>query len=231
MLLPLLCMFSCSANSGGPTTVGEAANMALIAPVLLPIGGMFALAEAQAKAERARYERERNKRKDGPFTEYWQKGKKSSGKRAEGTYKNKELDGLYSQWWPNGQKWKEQYFREGSLVRSTIWNSSGQKIGESNNGKSTRWYESGQMEQEIYKDGRATKWYENGQKQAVLYNYKGGLQGINTYWHENGQKSCVQDYSRASNKSFVKYWNNKGEEVETYEESGMVPLTLIYGDH
>ncbi|MFL2480292.1 MAG: hypothetical protein ACJ0K4_12155 [Verrucomicrobiales bacterium] len=40
MLLPLLCMSSCSTNSGGPTTVGEAVNMALLAPVILPIAAI-----------------------------------------------------------------------------------------------------------------------------------------------------------------------------------------------
>lgn len=40
MLLPLLCMSSCSTNSGGPATVGEAANMLLIAPAILPIAAI-----------------------------------------------------------------------------------------------------------------------------------------------------------------------------------------------
>ncbi len=40
ILLPLLCMSSCSTNSGGPTTVGEAVNMALLAPVILPIAAI-----------------------------------------------------------------------------------------------------------------------------------------------------------------------------------------------
>ena len=40
ILLPLLCMSSCSTKSGGPTTVGEAVNMALLAPVILPIAAI-----------------------------------------------------------------------------------------------------------------------------------------------------------------------------------------------
>ena len=40
MLLPLLSMSSCSTNSGGPATIGEAANMVLIAPAILPIAAM-----------------------------------------------------------------------------------------------------------------------------------------------------------------------------------------------
>jgi len=40
MLLPLICMSSCSTNSGGPTTVGEAASMLLIAPAILPVAAI-----------------------------------------------------------------------------------------------------------------------------------------------------------------------------------------------
>jgi len=40
MLLPLLFMSSCSTNSGGPATIGEAANMVLIAPAILPIAAI-----------------------------------------------------------------------------------------------------------------------------------------------------------------------------------------------
>ena len=40
MLLPLLFMSSCSTNSGGPATIGEAVNMVLIAPAILPIAAM-----------------------------------------------------------------------------------------------------------------------------------------------------------------------------------------------
>ena len=40
ILLPLLFMSSCSTNSGGPATIGEAANMVLIAPAILPIAAI-----------------------------------------------------------------------------------------------------------------------------------------------------------------------------------------------
>jgi hypothetical protein len=42
-----------STNGGRPTTVGEAVNIALATPVVLPVVSMFALAEAQQKVETA----------------------------------------------------------------------------------------------------------------------------------------------------------------------------------
>ena len=40
ILLPLLCMSSCSSKSGGPTSVGELASMVLAAPAILPIAAI-----------------------------------------------------------------------------------------------------------------------------------------------------------------------------------------------
>ena len=40
MLLPLICMSSCSSESGGPTTVGELASMVVAAPAILPIAAI-----------------------------------------------------------------------------------------------------------------------------------------------------------------------------------------------
>ena len=40
ILLPILCISSCSTNSGGPTTVGELASMVVAAPAILPIAAM-----------------------------------------------------------------------------------------------------------------------------------------------------------------------------------------------
>ena len=40
LLLPLICMCSCSKNSGGPTSVGELASMVVAAPVILPFAAM-----------------------------------------------------------------------------------------------------------------------------------------------------------------------------------------------
>ena len=40
MLLPLICMSSCSTESGGPTTVGELASMVVAAPAIIPIAAI-----------------------------------------------------------------------------------------------------------------------------------------------------------------------------------------------
>ena len=40
LVLPLICMCSCSKNSGGPTSVGELASMVVAAPVILPFAAM-----------------------------------------------------------------------------------------------------------------------------------------------------------------------------------------------
>ncbi len=40
ILLPLLCMSSCSSKSGGPTSVGELASMIVAAPAILPIAAI-----------------------------------------------------------------------------------------------------------------------------------------------------------------------------------------------
>ena len=134
---PMLAISSCS-------TVSTGASMLLAAPVILPIAGIHALSQAEVRADEARRNRERNRRKDGPFTWYWVDGKEITVKAAEGrykyaegTYKNKELDGLYSKWWPNGQKWREATYKDGNL-----------------NGLETTWHENGQKRKEAtYKNG------------------------------------------------------------------------------
>ena len=202
MLLPLLCISSCTTKSG-ELNMASTLALTLAAPVIVVgVPVMFKIAEAQTKAELARHERERNKRKDGPFTEYWQKGKKSSGKRAEGTFKNKELDGLYKQWWPSGRKWKEEHWEEGKLVSSTSWHENGQKSGENGAGRSANWYESGQMQREnVYKDEsrpllatKETEWYESGQMRSLCTHKDGTRHGVWTEWYESGQKSHEANY-------------------------------------
>ena len=193
--------------------------LTLAAPaIVVGVPFMFKIAEAQTKAELARNERERNKRKDGPFTEYWQKGKKSSGKRAEGTFKNKELDGLYKQWWPSGRKWKEEHWEEGKLVSSTSWHENGQKSGENGAGRSASWYENGHMQREnVYKDGsrpllptKETEWYESGQMRSLCTRKDGTRHGVWTQWYESGQKSHEANY-KDGRETRQTQWHSNGQ--------------------
>ena len=117
---PMLAISSCS-------TVSTGASMLLGAPAILSIAGIHALSQAEGRADEARRNRERNRRKDGPFTGLWPNGKK----HVEGTYKNKELSGPYKEWHENGQICEEGSYIDGKKHgRYKEWHENGQKMSE-----------------------------------------------------------------------------------------------------
>ena len=128
LLLPMLCISSCAIHRGEPNL----ASIVLMAPVVLPIAGIHAINEAERRADERRYNREwerrereiKANRKDGPYTEYWDNGKK----RSAGTYKNKELNGFYTTWHENGQKDSEGNWKDGKLVYGKYWNNKGEPV-------------------------------------------------------------------------------------------------------
>ena len=121
---PMLAISSCS-------TVSNGASVLLAAPVILPIAGIYALSQAEVRAEERRREKSikaiKAKRTDGPFTELWPNGKK----RVEGTYKNKELSGPYKEWYENGQICEEGSYIDGKKHGPyKEWHENGQKNSE-----------------------------------------------------------------------------------------------------
>ena len=173
---PMLAISSCS-------TVSNGASVLLAAPVILPIAGIYALSQAEVRAEERRRERSiKAKRTDGPFTELWPNGKK----RVEGTYKNKELSGPYKEWHENGQ-----ICEEGSYI-------DGKKHGQWKDYRTDSAGRNYKDSEETWKDGTkhglTTKWHENGQKSRE-YNY---INGAHDYWKsfdENGKIKNEGSYS------------------------------------
>ena len=161
---PMLAISSCS-------TVSTGASMLLGAPAILSIAGIHALSQAEGRADEARRNRERNRRKDGPFTGLWPNGKK----HVEGTYKNKELSGPYKEWHENGQKRREATYKDGKI-----------------DGLETTWYENGQKwAEQAYKDGildgLGKTWHENGQKRKEATYKNGGIISKN-FWNNKGEE-------------------------------------------
>ena len=173
---PMLAISSCS-------TVSNGASVLLAAPVILPIAGIYALSQAEVRAEERRRERSiKAKRTDGPFTELWPNGKK----RVEGTYKNKELSGPYKEWHENGQ-----ICEEGSYI-------DGKKHGQWKDYRTDSAGRNYKDSEVTWKDGTkhglTTKWHENGQKSRE-YNY---INGAHDYWKsfdENGKIKNEGSYS------------------------------------
>ena len=165
---PMLAISSCS-------TVSNGASVLLAAPVILPIAGIYALSQAEVRAEERRRERSiKAKRTDGPFTELWPNGKK----RVEGTYKNKELSGPYKEWHENGQICEEGSYIDGK--KHGQWKDyRTDSAGRNYKGIEVTWKDG-------TKHGLTTKWHENGQKSRE-YNY---INGAHDYWKsfdENGK--------------------------------------------
>ena len=196
---PMLGLSSCSSSSEP-----NALSMLMMAPVILPIAGIYAGIEAEErmkKRERERAEALKAKRKDGPFVELWSNGKK----RAEGTYKNTELHGLHTKWRKSGQKSDEGYYDEGRLIKSTSWHENGQKSGETRKTSAAWWYESGQIKREyFYHDAtrRLTKkessWYENGQKSYEVSRTSRGHSSSTRYWNKNGEEVSYKEWDKRS---------------------------------
>ena len=173
---PMLAISSCS-------TVSNGASVLLAAPVILPIAGIYALSQAEVRAEERRRERSiKAKRTDGPFTELWPNGKK----RVEGTYKNKELSGPYKEWHENGQICEEGSYIDGK--KHGQWKDyRTDSAGRNYKGIEVTWKDG-------TKHGLTTKWHENGQKSRE-YNY---INGAHDYWKsfdENGKIKNEGSYS------------------------------------
>ena len=201
IVAPMLGLSSCSSSSEP-----DALTMLMMAPVILPIAGIYAGIEAEERSRKRsleRYEALKAKRKDGPFGEHWPNGKK----RAEGAYKKTELHGLHTKWWESGQKREEGYYDEGQLFKSTSWHENGQKSGEIRKTSSASWYESGQMKaQHLFYDDS-------------LYGYRASrvprtrVPRKISNWYENGQRSYEVTCNPKGDVSSAKYWNKNGEEV------------------
>ena len=173
---PMLAISSCS-------TVSNGASVLLAAPVILPIAGIYALSQAEVRAEERRRERSiKAKRTDGPFTELWPNGKK----RVEGTYKNKELSGPYKEWHENGQICEEGSYIDGK--KHGQWKDyRTDSAGRNYKGIEVTWKDG-------TKHGLTTKWHENGQK-SWEDNY---INGAHDYWKsfdENGKIKNEGSYS------------------------------------
>ena len=173
---PMLAISSCS-------TVSNGASVLLAAPVILPIAGIYALSQAEVRAEERRRERSiKAKRTDGPFTELWPNGKK----RVEGTYKNKELSGPYKEWHENGQICEEGSYIDGK--KHGQWKDyRTDSAGRNYKGIEVTWKDG-------TKHGLTTKWHENGQKSGED-NY---INGAHDYWKsfdENGKIKNEGSYS------------------------------------
>ena len=203
--VPMLGLSSCSSSSEP-----NALSMLMMAPVILPIAGIYAGIEAEErmqKRERERAEALKAKRKDGPFVELWSNGKK----RAEGTYKNTELHGLHTRWWESGQKREEGYYEEGELVKFTSWHENGHKSGEIRRTSSASWYESGQMKIQHF-------FYDDS-----IYGYRSSrvprtrVPRKISAWYENGQRSYEVTCNPKGDHTSAKYWNKNGEEVSHRE--------------
>ena len=190
---PMLGLSSCSSSEP------NAMSMLMMAPVILPIAGIYAGIEAKErmeKRERERAEALKAKRKDGPFVELWSNGKK----RAEGTYRNTELHGLHTRWWESGQKREEGYYEEGELVKFTSWHENGHKSGEIRRTSSASWYESGQMKTQHF-------FYDDSN-----YGY-GSVPRKISAWYKNGQRSCEVTCNPQGDHTSAKYWDKWGEEI------------------
>ncbi|MCP4846825.1 MAG: toxin-antitoxin system YwqK family antitoxin [Verrucomicrobiaceae bacterium] len=225
LLLPMLCISSCAIHRGEPNL----ASIVLMAPVVLPIAGIHAINEAERRADERRYNRERERRereikanrKDGPFTEYWDNGKK----RSEGTYKNKELNGFYTTWHENGQKDSEGNWKDGK--RDSVW---------------TEYSLSGGKDAEgTYKDDkREGVWTDYWQEDLDGKKYKGreqtcknGLKnGLTTTWHENGQRSSEKTYKGGKSNGPSREWYKTGENYSEamYKNHSMVSYISYYKD-
>ncbi|MDG1362815.1 MAG: hypothetical protein P8Q54_05005 [Akkermansiaceae bacterium] len=190
---PMLAISSCS-------TVSNGASVLLAAPVILPIAGIYALSQAEVRAEERRRERSiKAKRTDGPFTELWPNGKK----RVEGTYKNKELSGPYKVWYENGQ-----ICEEGSYI-------DGKEHGQWKD----YWADGTKRETGTYKFGKRDGLWTFYWTDSAGRNYKGievtwkdgTKHGLTTKWHENGQKSREYNYINGAHD----YW-------KSFDENGKI---------
>ena len=200
---PMLAISSCS-------TVSNGASVLLAAPVILPIAGIYALSQAEVRAEERRRERSiKAKRTDGPFTELWPNGKK----RVEGTYKNKELSGPYKEWHENGQ-----ICEEGSYI-------DGKKHGQWKDYRTDSAGRNYKDSEETWKDGKqdgVTQYNENGKKSYEVTIKDGKKNGL--AWHKNGRKAAeglIGDEGplMKDGQLLMKFWNDEGEELD--QEEGM----------
>ena len=214
---PMLGLSSCSSSSEP-----NALSMLMMAPVILPIAGIYAGLEAEERMESRRLARMSQKakaqRQDGPFTEFWPNGKK----RAEGTYMNKELSGVYKSWHENGRKdsegsyldgeehgiWKA-YTSDGSLDDTTTYKHGkrdGPWIKYSTNSAGRTYKVREVMFKDGTKHGLTTEWRENGQKSREQ-NFTNGGHGDFTSWYENGKTASETIYGK-DGKRIIHYYRN-----------------------
>lgn len=108
---------------------------------------------------------------------------------------------LIKEWYINGQL---RFIDNGSLV--IVWNSQGQKIGESevkfinyHEGSCTYWHNNGQKALEGYMkdnqpDGKWLGWHENGNKESKKHYQQGKAEGLFETWFINGNKKLEEHF-------------------------------------
>lgn len=109
---------------------------------------------------------------DGPFKEYYEKGRLKS----EGFYKDGKLEGSYKGYYENGKLKGESFYERGKF-----------------NGSCKAYYENGQLKAEqLFKDGKEDgpekhyEYYKDGQLRFEADFMSGKLDGLSRRYYENG---------------------------------------------
>jgi antitoxin component YwqK of YwqJK toxin-antitoxin module len=125
-------------------------------------------------------------------------------KKEEGNIKDGEWYGLWTGWYENGQKSYEENYKDGKVIKTTIWDYYLNK-----QKKRKRTFKGVDEWMNPMRDGIWSEWYENGKKKWEETYKDGEKDGFWTEWYWNGQKSYEQTYT--DGKLFVSNtWDKKG---------------------
>ena len=150
----------------------------------------------------------------------------------KGVIKKGKKHGIEKIWNENGELMSEYKYKNGVLLRKTIFGNDSIKIAEINlnklgqkHGKEIYWHDNGQKSSEVYfkngeLNGVATSWDENGQKTIVSTLKNDNLHGRYTEFYENGQKQAEGNFK---NDKFDGKW------IEWYED-GQIKSKATYKD-